>query len=238
MRLIDADALKKKIITTLCDFIACGNCPFYEGTCLVGDWIDDAPTIDAVPQEEVVEIKKNYIDEISGLLNRIDELTISQTDLISRADAIEALREDVMGGLNYERILQSLPSAELTLQTPQTYGKSINPSNAEVVADYISRADVIEAVAQQWLFEASAESPYVNDDDIDDYRELAEELLSDIPSAEAEPKLKTVTEAVDSIDWYHLVDGEMKHGAHNEDEAWYKCRDVQDALKKVGVYDD
>ena len=42
--------------------------------------------------------------------------------------------------------IDALPSAELTLQTPQTYGKSINPSNAEVVADYISRADVIEAV--------------------------------------------------------------------------------------------
>lgn len=35
-------------------------------------------------------------------------------------------------------------SAELTLQTPQTYGKSINPSNAEVVADLISRAEAIE----------------------------------------------------------------------------------------------
>lgn len=51
--------------------------------------------------------------------------------------------------------------------------------------ELISRADAIEAVAQQWLLEASAESPYVNDDDIDDYRKLAEELLSDIPSAEA-----------------------------------------------------
>ena len=51
--------------------------------------------------------------------------------------------------------------------------------------DLISRADAIEAVAQQWLLEASAESPYVNDDDIDDYRKLASELLSDIPSAEA-----------------------------------------------------
>ena len=51
--------------------------------------------------------------------------------------------------------------------------------------DLISRADAIEAVAQQWLLEASAESPYVSEDDIDDYRKLAEELLSDIPSAEA-----------------------------------------------------
>lgn len=52
------------------------------------------------------------------------------------------------------------------------------------MSDYISRADAIEAVAEEWLSEASAESPYVNDNDIDRYRELAEELFSDIPSAE------------------------------------------------------
>lgn len=34
------------------------------------------------------------------------------SDLIRRQDAIDALSEDVMGGLNYRRILQSLPSAE------------------------------------------------------------------------------------------------------------------------------
>lgn len=52
--------------------------------------------------------------------------------------------------------------------------------------DLISRADAIEAVAQQWLFEASAESPYVNDDDIGKYRKIAEELFEDVPSADAE----------------------------------------------------
>lgn len=61
-----------------------------------------------------------------------------------------------------------------------------NAPTVEPTGDYISRADAIEAVAQQWLFEASVESPYVNDDDIDEYRELAEELFEDVPSAEAE----------------------------------------------------
>ena len=69
------------------------------------------------------------------------------------------------------------------------------------MSDLISRADAIEAVAQQWLFEASAESPYVNDDDIDDYRKLAEELLSDIPSAEA---VQNYTEWLEKI----IVDAE------------------------------
>ena len=53
------------------------------------------------------------------------------------------------------------------------------------MTDYISRADAIEAVAQQWLFEASVGNPYVNDDDIGEYRKLAEELFEDVPSAEA-----------------------------------------------------
>ena len=49
----------------------------------------------------------------------------------------------------------------------------------------ISKDDAIEAVAQQWLFEASVGNPYVNDDDIGEYRKLAEELFEDVPSAEA-----------------------------------------------------
>lgn len=57
--------------------------------------------------------------------------------------------------------------------------------------DLISRADAIDAVAEEWLSEASAESPYVNDYDIDKYRELAEDLFNDIPSAEYSKPLQT-----------------------------------------------
>lgn len=53
------------------------------------------------------------------------------------------------------------------------------------MTDLIKRADAIEAVAQQWLFEASVGNPYVNDDDIGEYRKLAEELFKDVPSADA-----------------------------------------------------
>ena len=56
------------------------------------------------------------------------------------------------------------------------------------MSDYIKRADAIEAVAQEWLSEASAESPYVNDDDIGEYRKLAKELFEDVPSADAVPQ--------------------------------------------------
>lgn len=61
--------------------------------------------------------------------------------------------------------------------------------------DLISRADAIDAVAEEWLSEASAESPYVNDNDIDRYRELAEELFADIPSAETH-EIRTETHGV------------------------------------------
>ena len=79
------------------------------------------------------------------------------------------------------------------------------------MTDLISRADAIEAVAQQWLFEASAESPYVNDDDIGEYRKLAEELFEDVPSAEAEwiPFKKrplTDEEKQEYPDWTYIFD--------------------------------
>ena len=34
------------------------------------------------------------------------------SDLIDRQEAIDAIRKDVMGGLNYESILKRLPSAD------------------------------------------------------------------------------------------------------------------------------
>ena len=85
------------------------------------------------------------------------------SDMIYRADAIDAVAKHMSEKITessevvynsaircaifeLQSLQSALPSAELVLQTPQTYGKSINPSNAEVVADYISRADAIEAV--------------------------------------------------------------------------------------------
>ena len=65
------------------------------------------------------------------------------------------------------------------------YGDDCDGDKMAEHTDLISRADAIEAVAQQWLFEASVGNPYVNDDDIGEYRKLAEELFEDVPSADA-----------------------------------------------------
>jgi hypothetical protein len=104
------------------------------------------------------------------------------TDYIRRADAIEAVRGlsvlvDDEDFYYFEDALKALPSAKYITEKPND---AIKPSN-----DVINRADAIDAVAEEWLSEASAESPYVNDYDIDKYRELAEDLFSDIPSADA-----------------------------------------------------
>lgn len=70
-----------------------------------------------------------------------------------------------------------------------TYKNPQKPKNTCEVA-LISRKDAIEVVAQQFLFEASAESPYVNDDDIDEYRKLADKLFEDIPTVDAVPVVR------------------------------------------------
>lgn len=54
--------------------------------------IDDASTI---------EMQRDHLAEVS-----------KKGDLISRQDAIDAIRKDVMGGLNYESIISGLPSAQ------------------------------------------------------------------------------------------------------------------------------
>lgn len=79
------------------------------------------------------------------------------------------------------------------------------------MTDYISRADAIEVVAQQWLFEASVGNPYVNDDDIGEYRKLAEELFEDVPSADAVPQLKQTDTLIIADALQYLAKDEERH---------------------------
>ena len=105
---------------------------------------------------------------------------------MTREEAIEMLKNTIAYESNFAEAkrmaIEALKGgdAEMNEINPKQY-MQVSPNNG---ADLISRADAIEAVAQQWLFEASAESPYVNDDDIGEYRKLAEELFEDVPSAE------------------------------------------------------
>jgi len=126
------------------------------------------------------------------------------SDLISREDALQCKPEFLNPNPNdnpnsypigwndaikaWYASINALPSAELTLQTPQTYGKSINPSNAEVVTDLISRADALEQMAQ-----AECGVHYA-DCEADNCSCSYIKRILDIPSAEA-------VEAVDDTEW-------------------------------------
>lgn len=70
-------------------------------------------------------------------------------ELISKKAAIDALGKDVMGGLNYKRILNSLPSAQpdiIRCRDCKWHNGEINQCNAQVCAsmcgdDFCSRAE-------------------------------------------------------------------------------------------------
>lgn len=64
---------------------------------------------------ESTNIVKNCNDKSSGSDDYSYKSAEVGTDCISRAEAIDALEQDPMGGLNYERILGSLPSAQAEL---------------------------------------------------------------------------------------------------------------------------
>lgn len=111
---------------------------------------------------------QRYGDDCDG------DKRVEHTDLISREDVIGEISKGVWNEHELIDRIKSLPSAELTLQTPQTYGKSINPSNAEVVEDLISRADAIELAVDVETPEGTYESAIYVDD------------LMALPSAESE----------------------------------------------------
>ena len=44
---------------------------------------------------------------------------------------------------------------------------------------------------------------------------------------------KDAIDAIEGLDWYHLVNGEMVSGASDEGSAWYKAEDVYKAVEGV-----
>lgn len=75
-------------------------------------------------------------------------------DLIDRQAAIDALDKDPMGGLNYNRILNNLPSSQKTEKTD----------------DLIKRQDAIDAICQQAKY-ANGDMAYLD-------------AISNLPSAQ------------------------------------------------------
>lgn len=71
------------------------------------------------------------------------------SDLISRQAAIDECDKQYpnIDRQDFKAVINAVPSAEVVLQTPQTYGKSINP-NTEIASDLISRQDAIEGVEE------------------------------------------------------------------------------------------
>ena len=49
--------------------------------------------------------------------------------------------------------------------------------------------------------------------------------------------LDEVIDAIESTEWYHLVNGELSEGAKGDESALYKAEDVYKAIKGVPVVD-
>jgi len=156
MRMIDADALAER------------KFPNEEGKRLpeyVRGWndaidgiVDYAPTIDAVPKDEVKEIKQNYIDEISGLLNRIDELTIDapSSDTISRADAIAFINSGISLDTDADReyatdMIKALPSADAVSREFYEEVVKANHGLAKENSELKAQLESAEAVQGEWV---------------------------------------------------------------------------------------
>ena len=70
---------------------------------------DDSNNITESPND-AIETDDEAIEQ-NALMSHEEAWAEIESDLISRADAINALSKDIMGGLNYNRILKELPSA-------------------------------------------------------------------------------------------------------------------------------
>lgn len=131
---------------------------------------------------------------------------------MTREEAIQILADLIDSPFlhTWEKQNKALHMAIEALSAPQT--------------DLINRgrADAIEAVAQQWLFEASVGNPYVNDDDIGEYRKLAEELFEDVPSADAVSR-EFYKDAVKANIRLVIENRKLKEQLESAEAEWISC---------------
>ena len=186
MRLIDADALMEDF--TVCETISCNTCPFNnEGVgCALWEFVRHAPTIDAVPQEEHVNALNDlavawknktrcYLDSPCPYQNEDIEVKEPSTDLIRRADAIEAVRKEYEDAVNVpdngdaiaydvERLLSALPSADMKSWNGlyiKVYADDDPQDKAEKLYQICDSNEALSEVAkciQGYLDEPSAEA--------------------------------------------------------------------------------
>jgi hypothetical protein len=198
---------------------------------------------DLISRDDAIEeISKGVWNEYE-LIDRIKALPSAKTHeirtethgvcLISKDDALRELNgacSNWEDDAKVAEIINALPSAELVLQTPQTYGKSINPSNAEVVEDLISRADAMEEF-REWGKRANenGETPTWND---------AVSLIGSLPSADAAQGWIPCSERLPSEDGLYLIQTNyMYHGIPNMDvyywaEGWNCMRLLNGMVKR------
>lgn len=140
-------------------------------------------------REEAIQVLKSMKSEESynaliDLCNiAIEALSAPSGDVISRADAIDAIPDTTADMFENCRncklldreqvidILSALPSAE--------YSK---PLQTTLNNDLISRADAIKAIAEHFSFDDGCSNIYK---DIDYYKGIAEHILKNVPSADA-----------------------------------------------------
>ena len=144
---------------------------------------------------------------MSDVIKRGDAITAINRFRIDKGDGwLEEWEEGWNSGIDCAvDAVDELPSAELTLQTPQTYGKSINPSNAEVVEDYIRRSDGVPQSEQykkgfedakrafELEFAREAESIAKRNAQLEVMLNIQKELLAErdwIPCSERLPDIK------------------------------------------------
>lgn len=125
------------------------------------------------------------------------------SDLISRADAIEAIASldetdgtvKVFTGRQVNEILSALPSAETPTESTNT------PTDTPTVL--ISKEDAIDTICKEWCYVTFANCPHADDgfrcDGCDDV-----EAINALPSAEAEPTVirsRTLMPTKDFKEW-------------------------------------
>ena len=103
-------------------------------------------------------------------------------DLISRQAAIDAISKDIMGGLNYKRILKELPSTEPRHNFPE----KTQLSGKDTTSDCISRQ---AATTIPILPKEHRQYQTMNIDDAYDLGWLdCQNCIEKLPSAQPEPK--------------------------------------------------
>ena len=160
-----------------------------------------------------------------------EALTTEPSDLISRADAIEAVENNSygMGSRASVKAIKALPSVEQVTSKLKNPCDSLLTEDSEDSKEQKSKLDH----DREWIIGCIKHDGFIKTDRFDTANQIILDALEPTEPSDLISRAELI-EAIEDTDWYSPNrNGKLTQGAKDESEAWYKYEDIYKAINNL-----